>query len=198
MMIKHNLINIPQMILIGSSGRNSGKTTLAVKLIEKWKDKFPVIALKITTIEKKDGKCPRGGKGCGVCTNIQENFQLIEEKNMSSNKDTSLLLSSGAEKVYWLKVLRTHISEGIESFLSIIPEDSLIICESNSLRKIVKPEVFIMLKNTKDSSIKKSAKEVMDKADLIVEGDFLDDIDRIVGKVSVERKNGLVSTKIKI
>ncbi|MDF2504963.1 MAG: hypothetical protein K0R06_2456 [Clostridium sp.] len=197
-MIKHNLINIPQMILIGSSGRNSGKTTLAVKLIEKWKDKFPVIALKITTIEKKDGKCPRGGKGCGVCTNIQENFQLIEEKNMSSNKDTSLLLSSGAEKVYWLKVLRTHISEGIESFLSIIPEDSLIICESNSLRKIVKPEVFIMLKNTKDSSIKKSAKEVMDKADLIVEGDFLDDIDRIVGKVSVERKNGLVSTKIKI
>ncbi|WP_010236026.1 hypothetical protein [Clostridium arbusti] len=198
MMIEHNLINIPQMILIGSSGRNSGKTTLAVKLIEKWKDKFPVIALKITTIEKKDGKCPRGGKGCGVCTNIQENFQLIEEKNMSSNKDTSLLLSSGAEKVYWLKVLRTHISEGIESFLSIIPEDSLIICESNSLRKIVKPEVFIMLKNTKDSSIKKSAEEVMDKADLIVEGDFLDDIDRIVGKVSVERKNGLVSTKIKI
>lgn len=197
-MIEHNLINIPQMILIGSSGRNSGKTTLAVKLIDKWKDKFPVIALKITTIEKKDGKCPRGGKGCGVCTNIQENFQLIEEKNMSSNKDTSLLLSSGAEKVYWLKVLRTHISEGIESFLSIIPEDSLIICESNSLRKIVKPEVFIMLKNTKDSSIKKSAEEVMDKADLIVEGDFLDDIDRIVGKVSVERKNGLVSTKIKI
>jgi hypothetical protein len=197
-MIEHNLINIPQIILIGSSGRNSGKTTLAVKFIEKWKDKFPVIALKITTIEKKDGKCPRGGKGCGVCTNIEENFQLIEEKNMSSNKDTSLLLSYGAEKVYWLKVLKTHISDGIESFLSIISEDSLIICESNSLRKIVKPGVFIMLKNTKDSSIKKSAEEVMDKADLIVEGDFLDGIDRIAGKVSVERKNGLVSTKIKV
>lgn len=192
-----NQLYIPQMILIGSSGRNSGKTTLAVEFIKLWKDKIPVIALKITTIEKKDGKCPRGGLGCGVCTNINDNFQLIEEKNIDSNKDTSLLLSSGAKKVFWLKVLKTHAYEGIKSFLSKIPKDTLIICESNSLRKTVKPGAFIMLKNTKDSSIKKSAEEVMDKADIILEGDFLDSIDEVVKKVSVDKINGFFSVDIK-
>jgi hypothetical protein len=190
-------LHIPQMFLIGSSGRNSGKTTLAVNFINQWKDKIPVIALKVTTIEKKDGKCPRGGQGCGVCTNIHENFQLIEEKNINSNKDTSLLLSSGAERVFWLKVLKNYIYDGIKSFLSNIPENALIICESNSLRKIVRPGVFIMLKNSKDVSIKKSAREVMDKADLILEGDFLDIIDEVVKKVSVKRINGSFSVNIK-
>lgn len=190
-------LHIPQMLLIGSSGRNSGKTTLAVEFIHQWKDKVPVTALKVTTIEKRDGKCPRGGQGCGVCTNIHENFQLIEEKNTNSNKDTSLLLSSGAERVFWLKVLKTHVCEGIKSFLSIIPKDALIICESNSLRKTVKPGVFIMLKNSKDVSIKKSAREVMDKADLILEGDFLENVNKVLEKVSVDRINESFSVNIK-
>ncbi|AGK95339.1 hypothetical protein [Clostridium pasteurianum] len=182
--MEDKLIYLPQMLLIGSSGRNSGKTTLAASLIRHWKDKFPITALKITTIEEKDGKCPRGGRGCGVCTNIKENFELIEEKTSDSNKDTSLLLAAGAERVYWLKVLKTHIKEGIEYFLTEIPENNLIICESNSLRNIVRPGVFIMLKNTQNSNIKKSASEVMDKADFIVEGDFRDNIDKVTEEIN--------------
>ena len=189
-------IYLPQMLLIGSSGRNSGKTTLAIEFVKQWKDKFPIVALKVTTIEKKDGKCPRGGKGCGVCTNIKENFQLIEEKILNSNKDTSLLLASGAEKVYWLKTLKTHIHEAIKHFLTIIPRDTLIICESNSLRNIVKPGVFIMLKNTENSSIKKSASEVIDRADFIVEGDFRDNIENIIEKVRVGKVGLYLSIKV--
>lgn len=195
-MIEGKLLYLPQMLLIGSSGRNSGKTTLAVGFIQKWKDKFPIIALKITTIEKKDGKCPRGGKGCGVCTNIEENFELIEEKNVNSNKDTSLLLTSGTKKVYWLKTLKTHIDEGIKHFLTIIPKDALVICESNSLRNIVKPGVFIMLRNTKNASIKKSASEVIDKADLIIEGDFRDNIEDIVEKLRVDKMGSYFRIKV--
>ena len=86
------LLNIEQMVLIGSTGRNSGKTTLAVELIKKYKDKFPVIALKITTIHNKDRKCHRGGDGCGACTNMKGNFELLEESGKDKNKDTSLLL----------------------------------------------------------------------------------------------------------
>ncbi|MFT8316443.1 MAG: hypothetical protein ABF633_19645 [Clostridium sp.] len=190
------LIYLPQMLLIGSSGRNSGKTTLAASLIRNWKDRFPIIALKITTIEEKNGKCPRGGKGCGVCTNIKENFQLIEEKISESNKDTSLLLAAGAERVYWLKVLKAHIKEGIEYFLAEISKNNLIICESNSLRNIVKPGVFIMLKNTQNSNIKKSASEVVDKADFIVEGDFRDNIGNIIDEIKVNKIQECLSINI--
>lgn len=53
---------------------------------------------------------------------------------------------------------------------------SLIICESNSLRNVVIPGTFIIFKNTKSDIIKKSAGEVMDKADVIVENDFIKSI----------------------
>jgi len=181
------LLKIEQMILIGSTGRNSGKTTLAVELIKKWKNKFPVIALKVTTIKDKTGKCPRGGQGCGVCTSIKENFELLEEVKNTTNKDTSLLLASGAEKVYWLKCLNTHIYDGIKHFMAQIPGNALIICESNSLRNVVIPGSFIMLKSIENDIIKQSASEVMDKADVIVENDFENSIKNLIEKIEIER-----------
>lgn len=178
-------ININQMILIGSTGRNSGKTTLAAELIKKWKNKFPVIALKITTIHDRNGKCHRGGEGCGACTNIKENFKLVEETNKNCNKDTSLLLAAGAEKVYWLRCMKDHINKGIESFIEHIPHNALIICESNTLRKVVVPGIFIMLKNTDNGAMKKSAAEVIGKADIIVENNFQNSIKNIAEKIEV-------------
>jgi Molybdopterin-guanine dinucleotide biosynthesis protein len=181
------LLNIEQMILIGSTGRNSGKTTLAVELIKKWKNKFPVIGLKITTIKDKSGKCPRGGHGCGVCTNIKENFELLEENNKTKNKDTSLLLAAGAERVYWLKCLNTHLYDGINHFMNQIPNNALIICESNSLRNAVIPGSFIMLKDMKNDVIKQSASEVINKADVIIENDFENSIKNITEKIEIKR-----------
>lgn len=181
--MESKLLSIPQMILIGSSGRNSGKTTLAIEMINKWKNKSSIIALKITSLQEKNGKCQRGGEGCGACSHISGNFELIEETNKNANKDTSLLLAAGAEKVFWLKSLRSDIYDAIKFFMSTVPPDTLIICESNSLRKVVLPGSFIMLNNTKNGVIKKSASEVIEKADLIIEDDFRNDIDSIIKKI---------------
>ncbi|MBK1810418.1 hypothetical protein JHL18_07185 [Clostridium sp. YIM B02505] len=175
------------MLLIGSTGRNSGKTTLAASLIRKWKDEISIIALKITTIEHKNGKCPRGGEGCGICTNVEDNFELIEEINPDKNKDTSLLLSAGADKVYWLKCLNDHLEEGIEYFMSKVSKDALIICESNRLRNVVLPGSFVMIKNICNDSIKKSAGEVIDKADYILENDFTNKIDDFINNIVIEK-----------
>lgn len=181
--MEKDLLCIPQMILIGSSGRNSGKTTIAVKLIDQLKNKFSIIGLKITTIEQKNGKCPRGGDGCGTCSNLKGNFELLEETNKNSKKDTSILLAAGAEKVYWLKCLKTDIDSAISAFMTLISENALIICESNSLRNVVDPGIFVMLNNTKNNIIKKSASEVVDKADIIIENDFKDNIDFMAEKI---------------
>ncbi|AKN33341.1 hypothetical protein Ccar_21950 [Clostridium carboxidivorans P7] len=177
------LLNIPQMILIGSSSRNSGKTAIATELIKQLKNRSPIIGLKITTIQQKNSKCPRGGEGCGTCSNMKGNFELLEETNISANKDTSLLLSSGAEKVYWLKCLKTHIKPAIEEFMSQVPKNTLIICESNSLRTVVNPGIFIMMKNSQNNIIKKSASEVIHNADIIIENDFKNSINSITEKI---------------
>jgi len=179
---------IHQMVLIGSTGRNSGKTVLAAALIRKWKNDCPIVGLKITTVQEKDGKCPRGGAGCGVCSSMDGSYEIYEEVNQNANKDTSRLLSAGAEKVYWLKTLKSHIYEGIKKLLEIIPENDLIICESNSLRNVVRPRSFIMLNNQVNAPIKKSAGEVMHKADIIIDFDFSNDVDAIVKKIELQMR----------
>jgi hypothetical protein len=193
--MNNDLISIEQMIMIGSTGRNSGKTTLASALINKFKGDIKVIALKITTIENKNGKCQRGGEGCGVCTNLKENFELIEELDCNRNKDTALLLSAGADKVYWLKCLKGHLEEGINYFMSKVPSETLIICESNSLRNVVIPGYFVMIKNTKSKYVKESASKVIDRADFIIENDFNKKFDIFVNNVEVEKDERKIKIK---
>ncbi|MBK5243671.1 MAG: hypothetical protein JJE18_01360 [Eubacteriaceae bacterium] len=171
------------MILIGSTARNSGKTTLALSIINKYKLNGAVVAIKVTTIAEKNGKCIRGGEGCGVCSNLKGNFEIIEEINAANNKDTSLLLAAGAKKVYWLKTLKSHIYEGFEELIAGIPEDTLIVCESNSLKKVVNPGIFIMVKNAESSQIKQSAMEVIDQADIVFENNFNNDFDEIMNEI---------------
>lgn len=194
--MENKFINIEKMILIGSAGQNSGKTTLATSLVKKWGPTFPIVALKVTTMQNNEGECHRGEVGCGGCTKLCDNFELIEEKSISGIKDTSLLLAAGAEKVYWLRCLDASLREGVESFLHLVPEDSIIICESNSLRKVVNPGLFIILKNSKSKSVKPSAKQVMQMADLVLENDFQDSIADLVGKILIENKDS--SFKIRI
>lgn len=160
-------IEIPNMIQIGSTGRNSGKTMIAKQLITENHQRFAIYGLKIITISGARGKCQRGEAGCGICTSIDEGYELIEESNSGGSKDTMQLLKAGCKKVYLLKVFHDHLLEGFLTFLQFVPRDTLIVCESNSIREVVKPGLFVMMNNQK--SIKKSAAKVIGFADIILE-----------------------------
>jgi hypothetical protein len=159
------------MILLGAGGRNSGKTLLASKLIEHYSHQHPIIGIKVTTIQKKDETCPRGGKGCGVCSSLEGTYCITEEHVRTSKKDTSRLLASGARKVFWLRVLKDSLIEGIEALFEIIPKEAALVCESNSLRTVIKPGVFLLVKDKNQSTLKPSAQKVQRFADRIVEFD---------------------------
>lgn len=161
-------IKIPQMLLIGSTARNCGKTMLAAQCVRKFSASLPVIGLKVTSMDKKDGGCPHGGQGCGACAGVQGHFDLVKEHDAAARKDTSSLLSAGCQSVYWLRTLRSHIKEGIAHFLPLIPQNALILCESNSLRRAVEPGVFMMLRGMQGSPVKESARSVLEKADVVV------------------------------
>jgi hypothetical protein len=158
---------VSSLVQIGSTGRNSGKTTIAKALIRKYNQEFTIYGLKIITISGARGACQRGAVGCGICTSIDEGYELIEEKNRCGNKDTMQLLQAGCKKVYLLKAFQEHLLAGFQAFLALVPQDTLIVCESNSLREVVKPAYFIMMDNQK--GMKKTAAKVIDRADLILE-----------------------------
>jgi hypothetical protein len=183
------------MILIGSTARNSGKTALATSIINKYRLNHHVIALKVTTIAEKNGKCIRGGEGCGTCSSLKGNFEITEELNAAGNKDTALLLAAGAEKVYWLKVLKSHMNVGFEEFISLVPVNAIIVCESNSLRKVVKPGVFIMMKTPGDNTIKNSAAEVMSQAGIVYENNLEDDFACLLNEIEDRMKLSMAVLK---
>jgi hypothetical protein len=164
---KAELLQIKQMILIGATGRNSGKTTLALRIIDEYKDKIPIIAFKLITVHNHGDICPRGGKGCGICKGLKGCFDITEEIG-EGTKDTMLLKKAGARHVYLIRALKENIREALEEALKMVPKGTLIICESNSARLVAEPACFIMIESSTSSSVKPTAQAVIEYADVIL------------------------------
>ena len=58
------MLNVPGMLMVGAVGRGVGKTIFACSLISRFSSQCNIIGVKVTTVEKADGSCPRGGSGC--------------------------------------------------------------------------------------------------------------------------------------
>jgi hypothetical protein len=162
---------LPGMLMLGALGRNAGKTEFACALLRKWTSQREIVGIKVTTVHERDGNCPRGGEGCGVCTSFGGSYLLTEEINPLSSKDTSRLLAAGASRVWWLRVLRSELATGFQALLHEIGRDAISICESNSLRHIVKPGLFAVLREKGFTGCKPSCREVFDLADFVIERD---------------------------
>jgi len=159
---------LPNMLMIGSAGRNSGKTELACAIIKKFGKDKDIAGIKVTTISGRKGDCPRGGKGCGVCSSFEGNFIITEETDRTSRKDTSRLLAAGAKQVFWVSSEKEQLSQAISALLETIGRDAVLVCESNSLRVVLEPGLFLMVKDTGGNSPKQSVNNVVKYADKIV------------------------------
>ncbi len=112
------MIRLDGMLMIGSAGANVGKTELACAILRKFsRAGEEIVGIKVTTIDEKDGQCPRGGEGCGVCSSLEGVYLITQESDPASGKDTARLLAAGANRVYWLRVLRAHIEQGLTALL---------------------------------------------------------------------------------
>ena len=181
-MNEKQMFHVHNMIMIGATGRNTGKTEMACRLIKKFISSYTVIALKVTTVKEDDGECHGGDERCGKYSSLNENYLLIEEVSNNPNKDTGKMLAAGAHKVYWLEVKKECLAEGIETFFKRINNgaDKIIICESNSLRTVVKPGLFLINQNIRESAIKPSCQDVLSHHDYMIHFDsekFIFDID---------------------
>ena len=165
------MLKLDGMLMIGSSASNVGKTELACTLLRNFRKNHDVVGIKVTTIKNKEGKCPRGGEGCGICASLEGVYCITEELDSDSKKDTARLLRAGASRVFWLRVLKEHLLEGIKALMDIIGADTISICESNSLRQVVEPGLFLMVGYKDFKKCKISAVEVKKYADKIVISD---------------------------
>lgn len=183
------LLQVKHMVLIGATGRNSGKTTLAIQIIDAFKDKMPIVAFKLISIRNHGDICPRGGQGCGICKGLKGCFDIREE-NGTGTKDTMLLKKAGAQKVYLIRAFKENIKEALEDALKLVPEDALILCESNSARLVSKPAFFVMIQSSTASVIKPTAEAVMEYADVILSQDEKSFAEFVYGELSQKLQTG--------
>jgi hypothetical protein len=155
------MIDIPQMLMIGGVQQNVGKTSLACDIIAHFCRIKPIIGLKIT---------PHFHKSTGNTDIIIDNkdFQLLREKSYSGNKDTARMLKAGATSAYLLQSGKDKLNLGIQEFLKITPANSILICESAGLHDIVKPSLFLVLRQLHCIACSIDDEKLFQEADRIV------------------------------
>ena len=159
----------PNLLIIGSASRNTGKTEFACRIIEKHAAKKEIIGVKVIPVDKNEVKCHRGIESCGICDSLIGDYNIIEEKTIDTFKDTSRMLKAGAKQAYLLIVDRNSLEKGIDAMLSRISNNALIVIESNSIRKVIEPGLFIVTKKSTNDSVKPTCAEVIEFADKIIE-----------------------------
>ena len=151
----------PQLILIGGTGRNVGKTQFACDLIKTIVKDYDVFGLKVSSVFP-DEKIYHGNHD-----ETLEIQSLFEEKRLHTNKDTSRMLRAGARQVFYLRSDNDHILENYLHFLQLIPEKSIIVCESNSLGYHVNPIKHIII-TKRGAAVKPRAQRLLSLADMVL------------------------------
>ncbi len=129
---------VDRLLIVGGTGRNVGKSTLICKIIAE-NIIEEITAIKITPHFHiiTDGLNEIGsGKG----------YRIFRELSKDSNKDTSRMLRAGAKEVILIQTSEESYLEAFRRSLELISHDGPIICESPSLRHLLVPEMFIMVK----------------------------------------------------
>ena len=148
---KMEKILMPQLLLIAGTGRNTGKTTLACKIIQKFSSDKTIIALKITPHFHRN---IQSGK---IIIN-ENDIYIAAETDPTTGKDSSLMLKAGAQQSYFAMASDEQLGKVIQNIFRLIPSDALLVCESGGLRDWVVPGVFLMM-NRKDTEILKPGTE---------------------------------------
>ncbi len=162
------ITRIPRSVMIGSTGRNTGKTEFACAMIRTLIRRCRVFAVKVTTIYQGRVSCVRGDEGCGVCTSMECEWLLTEEFDRRRAKDTSRMLAAGAERVWWLRVRQGSLADAARELTRLVPEDGVLVFESNSMRRVCEPDLFFMLGDPERGQMKESARSALKEVDRIV------------------------------
>ncbi len=127
----------------------------------------PWSALKITI--RHEGACPRHTE-CDTCDDGYEPFKILTGDDVirQKGKDTDRLSSAGASKVVWLQSDANVERAGIEAALACFDKGHNLLIEGNSFLRVRSADVAVLVVSPLVDKIKRSAKLLIDKIDLLV------------------------------
>lgn len=182
------MLKSTNLLLVGGNARNIGKTTLLCKIIRAAADFEPVIALKVTSIYPND----QGFHGEHELLSPGD-FTILEEMGSGQPKDTVKMLEAGAIRSFYIQARDHAVEKAWHTFLEMIPENHLLVCESRSLRRFIDPGLFIYLKSSRLHEVKPYCLWLEKLADKVLYDPQPHDIPALVAKISVVQNQWKIS-----
>jgi hypothetical protein len=168
-------------IIIGGTDRNTGKTTLAEKLIEKFGSKVPVTAVKIANIKPGNERF----HGHDV-KSFRDKILIKKETRSNGSKDSMRFLKAGAFESWFIQTEDAFLPETFPEIQTVLKDAQWVVCESNSLRNFVKPGLFIMVKGKDVAPSKKDVPGLLQLADVVVEALQWEQFDTLVERIEIK------------
>jgi molybdopterin-guanine dinucleotide biosynthesis protein A len=161
------MLDRPDTLIIGSAARKAGKTAFAVRVIRRLAARREVIAVKITPLPERGGP-PFTHDGCDASEpGCAEPWRIDEEAAGNDRTDTGRMLSAGARKAFWVRARRERLEEAAAELWRRIPPGACVVAEGGSLRRSMKPGLFVLLREPGGEDVKNSYRELLPLADRI-------------------------------
>lgn len=152
------------LVLVGGHSRNIGKTSVVEGLIRALPG-YGWTAVKIT--QYGHGVCAVNGESCG-CAVSEHQFAIQEEHETLTGTDTARFLAAGAKRSLWVRTKQGELFTALPAFRQEIANDPYVIAESNSLRRLLKPTIYLQVLDPHQPDFKRSAQQFFDLADAFV------------------------------
>src|SRR5215471_15229924 len=153
-----------KLVMIGGHTRNIGKTSVVEGVIRATND-LDWTAVKITQFGH--GVCTGDCESCSCADNVDQ-FSITEEIDRDTGTDTSRFLAAGARRSLWVRTRQGELYTALPSLNKEIENDEFVIVESNSLRRFIKPDVYIQLFDPSIRDFKRSARQFFDLSDAYI------------------------------
>lgn len=150
-----------KMVMVGGHTRNIGKTSVVEGIIRGLPEK-DWTAVKVTQFGH--GVCSTSGELCD-CAVAEHAFAITAERQTDSGTDTARFLAAGARRALWVRTGQGELLAALPALKQAIAGDEHIIVESNSLRRFIKPDVFLQVIDPHHADFKASARQFFDFAD---------------------------------
>jgi len=127
---------------ICGAGRNVGKTFLGESIISHFSTNNDIIAIKISKFKHLNHTDD------SLIELYKTPFYTIWQELAFSKKDSGRYLKAGAMSSYYIECDDTHLLESFLKVYNTCPKSGLIICESASITKYIKPVISIFVEST--------------------------------------------------
>jgi molybdopterin-guanine dinucleotide biosynthesis protein len=153
-----------KMVMVGGHSRNVGKTSVVEGIIRALPE-MNWTAVKITQFGHS--VCSADGNPCD-CAVSEHQFSISEERKRDSGTDTARFFSAGARRSLWVRTRQGELFTALDALRGEIEGDEFVIVESNSLRRFIKPAIYLQVLDPFNADFKSSARQFFDLADAYV------------------------------